>query len=223
MKQSGLIASAALGCVVLAVVSACGGGTGTGGSGGTGVTTGGSTTSKSSTAAGVTGATTTTGAGPTSSTATGAGGGCSMPSTLHPPMQGDTLTIYCPFSGTPNINCDPATTHCCEPKMGMATCDPNAQACPAGGMDWQCQDPKADCKDPAKPVCCATGASFGQGAPGCANFASKMTKTECVAASACAPDAMMKNLTMCTDDTECPMGKTCTPFKKAGAGVGACQ
>jgi hypothetical protein len=28
---------------------------------------------------------------------------------------------------------------------------------------------------------------------------------------------------MCNADSQCPMGKTCTPFAKAGNQVGSCQ
>ncbi len=225
MKRSWLIAGAVVGCLAGAAVGACGNSSGTGGSGGGGAS-GSTTTSSSKSTGSGTGSTSsgsTSSAGATSSStsgAGGAGGGCSTPSTLHPPSaDAGTSTLYCPFSavdGGKNLYCTNTTEHCCEPKMGTATCDPIATACAPMDMDWQCEDPKADC--PSGQVCCAPGATFGQGAPGCANFAHTMTKTQCMAAASCT------GMIMCTSNDECPASQpTCTPFKKAGNQVGACQ
>ena len=160
-----------------------------------------------------------------SSDDTGTDGGCSTPGTLHPPSpDAGTSTIYCPFSGAdggPNVYCTGQTQHCCETPASAgtpSTCQDLATACSvAKSTDWQCQDPKADCPT-AKPICCATGASIGLGAPGCGNFAHTMTGTTCVATGGCSG-----GITMCTSDDECPTGQHCTPFSKAGAQVGGCM
>ena len=150
---------------------------------------------------------------------------------LHPPkLDGGANTLYCPFSGVDGGKaeyCDPATEHCCETPAGNAdpsACQPNATACMTGTgfVDWGCEDPVADCQDPSKPVCCATGlngknSSIGLGAPGCGNFAHDMTGTACVAAGTCA------GITICTSDAECPGGMKCTPFGKAGNQMGGCM
>ena len=60
-------------------------------------------------------------------------------------------------------------------------------------------------------------ASIGLGTTGCGNFAHYMIGTQCVAQGACT------SIVMCTSDDECPSGKTCTPFGKAGAQVGGCM
>jgi hypothetical protein len=139
-------------------------------------------------------------------------------------MPGTTMTLYCPFSGVdggPNDYCDPSSQHCCETPAGAApsACTPAATACTTGSgyVDWECQDPVADCKNSSTPVCCAPGASIGLGNPGCGNFAHTMTKTQCVATGACT------GIVMCTSDTECPSGQHCTPFGKAGNQVGGCN
>ena len=152
-------------------------------------------------------------------------GSCSNVSTLHPPSpDAGTATIYCPFSSVGdagNQRCQSGTQHCCETPSGSgspSSCESAATPCAIPrSVDWGCQDPVADCKDGAKPVCCAAGATIGLGAPGCGNFARSMTGTACVAASACT------GIVMCTDDSECPAGKTCIPFSKAGAQVGGCN
>lgn len=224
MKRSWLIAGAVVGCLAGGAVGACGNGSGSGGSGAGGGSTTASTSKSTGTGTGTgsTTTTTTTG-GMTTSTGTGtggAGGGCSTPSTLHPPKaDAGAATLYCPFSavdGGSNLYCNNTTEHCCEPKMGTATCDPAATPCAPMDMDWQCEDPVADC--PSGQVCCAPGATFGQGAPGCANFAHTMNKTQCMTAAACT------GMILCTNNSECPAATpTCTPFKKAGNQVGACQ
>jgi Cys-rich repeat protein len=144
--------------------------------------------------------------------------------TLHPPKSDAGANIYCPFSavgdGGHNEYCTGGTEHCCETPADAgvpSSCEPIATACPALSMDWQCEDPVADCKDSAKPVCCAPGATIGLGNPGCGNFAHKMTQTTCVAAGSCA------GIVMCTSDSECPSGQKCTAFSKAGNQVGGCM
>jgi hypothetical protein len=44
-----------------------------------------------------------------------------------------------------------------------------------------------------------------------------MIGTKCQAAGSCT------GIQMCTSDGECPAGKTCTPFGKAGNQVGGCM
>ena len=184
-----------------------------------------SDTGSSDTSTGDSGTTTDSGTVDDTAVDDAADGGCSTPGTLHPPSaDAGTSTIYCPFSSTDggaNIYCTGQTQHCCETPAGAgtpSTCEALATACPvAKSTDWQCQDPVADCPS-ATPVCCATGASIGLGAPGCGNFAHKMTGTTCVATGGCAG-----GITMCTSDGECPSGQHCTPFSKAGAQVGGCM
>jgi hypothetical protein len=169
-----------------------------------------------------------------STTGTGGEGGstCKTPGTLHPPnLEAGPGTIYCPFSGVDGGKaeyCTPQTQHCCETPEGSTTpsacVDGITTACVAGSVDWQCEDPVADCA--AGEVCCAAGASIGLGGMvggmACQNFAHHMTGTACVAASAC-PAA--SNIVICTNNTECTgIGTgTCTPFSKSGNAVGGCM
>jgi len=141
---------------------------------------------------------------------------CRGPSKLFPPKTGTTMTLYCPFAPKGMDYCDPSTQHCCEPAMGTSACTANGTACGAGAVDWGCEDPVADCKDAANPVCCAPGASIGLD-PCTGNFAHKMTSTSCVASGSCT------GIVMCTSDSECPSGQHCTPFRKAGNQVGGCM
>ncbi len=251
MNKQLLIAGALLGLVGGVSGVACssgGGGTGVSGTAGSSTTGSPSTTTGSpstttgspSTTTGMGGsspATTTTGMGGTSTAAstTGAGGTtttttsssssgeCSKVTTLHPPnLDAGPGTIYCPFSATTdggkNEYCTPETQHCCETPEGAtepSACTATGTACPTGSTDWGCEDPVSDC--PSGQVCCAPGASIGLGTPGCGNFAHKMTGTACVAAGSCT------GITLCTSDSECPSGMTCTPFGKAGNDVGGCM
>jgi hypothetical protein len=188
----------------------------------------GSTTSTMTGAGGATSSTTSTmtgaGGAATTTTSTGAGGECSTVGTLHAPTPGSTMNIFCPFAPTDagDVYCTSMSQHCCETPEGNATptsCEPIATACMTGSgyMDWQCQDPVADCPA-ATPVCCAPGASIGLGTPGCGNFAHEMKNTTCEATGACA------GIIMCTSNAECPAATpTCTPFDKSGAQVGGCM
>jgi hypothetical protein len=155
----------------------------------------------------------------------GSGGSCIKVTTLHPPLlDAGPGTLYCPFSGVdggPDQYCVPGPQHCCETPEGSTPtqCQPIATACMTGTgyVDWQCEDPVADCSAGA-PVCCAPGASIGLGCPGCGNFAHQMNGTTCVPTGACA------GIILCTSNAECPAGlPTCTPFEKAGNQVGGCM
>lgn len=231
-----LVLGAAIGCLSGVAVAACGssttGTTSTSGPGG-GSTSGGGTsavtTSAAATTGGTGGATSTSAAdsssassAESSSASSGAGGGapCSPPSKLIPPKaDAGAQTLYCPFSGAdggPNVDCNPGTEHCCEPKMGEALCEPTATPCAdPKATDWHCEDPVADC--PTGQVCCGTGTLMKNPDPMCANFASGFKGTHC-AASCTAIE-----IEMCTDDAECGAGKTCLPFRTKGAQVGGCN
>ncbi len=177
-------------------------------------TTSGSTTSS----AGGAGATTTSGTstgGDMTAGSGGAGGKCSTPGTLHAPKQGETKTIYCPFSGMPNIYCTKQTEHCCEPGSGTSTCKPIASTCGASDTDWQCQDP-SDC--PNGQVCCSNDMAVLNinADTNCANFANGFKGTHCAAS------CLATEITMCTADAACG-AKKCTPFNTKGAQVGGCH
>jgi len=243
MNKRWLIAGAVVGCLSGASLGACGNSTNTtttgpGGSAGSTTSTNGTTTSATGTTSTSGSTTSTSGTGGSGTGGMGTGGGtgtggdagtCSKVTTLHPPkLDAGPGTIFCPFSSTdggPNEYCVPGTEHCCETPAGSTTptaCQPTATACMTGSgyTDWQCEDPVADC--PTGMDCCATAApgktpSIGLGAPGCGNFAHQMTGTKCQAAGSCV------GIQMCTSDGECPAGKTCTPFGKAGNQVGGCM
>ncbi len=190
----------------------------TGGGGGTIVTgAGGATPSSSSIGPVGTDQSAAVGPGPSSASSTGAGGGgpCAMPTTLHPPMQGATKTIYCPFSGSPNIYCTKLTEHCCEPSMGTSTCQPIATFCGQGATTWDCADP-SDC--PQGSVCCSNpGAALVVNPdPSCANYATGFNATYCYAS--CSAD----KIKMCTSDAE-GGGLKCVPFATHGNQVGGCH
>jgi hypothetical protein len=192
-------------------------------------------TGMTSTSTGMTSTTTSTTStgtgGAATSTTTGVGGGdagtCVKPGTLHPPkLDAGPGTLYCPFSsvdGGPNEYCTPGTQHCCESPSGAtpSSCVDSSTACMIGYVDWQCEDPVADC--PSGQVCCAPGATIGFGGPGCGNFAHTFTHTACVAAGACPNAGNMGNILLCTSSAECPaVTPTCTPFSVHGNQVGGC-
>jgi hypothetical protein len=149
---------------------------------------------------------------------------CAMISSLHPPPPDAGMnTIYCPFSGGgPSEYCTAGTQHCCQPtgpSTVPASCLAIGTPCPSSGtgvdVDWQCEDPIADC--PGGMVCCAMGATLVLGAPGCGNSATHMTGTVCASPGACT------GIVMCTTPKECPAGQNCNPFVRAGNAVGGCK
>jgi len=156
--------------------------------------------------------------GPIDDGGTTEGGPCTKPGTLHPPSaDAGGKTLFCPFSGADggkDVYCNPSTQHCCEPSKGTSTCSPTASTCAMGDIDWQCGDPK-DCG--GNKVCCGTGAFVSSGSPQCANYATGFKGTHCAAS------CTAMEIEVCTSTSECPMGKTCTPFSTHGAQVGACQ
>jgi hypothetical protein len=118
---------------------------------------------------------------------------------------------------------------CCEtsaeagvPSQCMAV---DASTCPANSTTWGCDDP-SEC--PSGNMCCAipyagkTMVNILQEAPingqvCMGHYAQYMQGTIC--AATCAAGQVQ----MCTANAECPSGKTCVPFRKAGNQVGACQ
>jgi hypothetical protein len=245
IRKELLFAGAIAGCIVGGGLGACssGGSGGSGGIGGTGGSGSGLGGSNSGTLSGnpASGPSATTGGGNNpATTSVGAGGSgaggspaCKPPGKLYPPKAGESATIYCPFSavdGGKNQYCTPnadptQAQHCCETAAGDPTpsgcVDGLATACTAGSVDWQCEDPVADCLDSANPVCCASGATLMlggmMGGMACENYATGMTGTSCVAAGQC------NGIIMCTNSNECPNNMTCTPFSKAGNQVGGCM
>ena len=195
--------------------------------GGTGVGTGGTASAGTNAAGGATGG---TGPGPgmggssagtSSAGGAGAGGMCGKPGTLHPPdPDAGAASIYCPFGGPMGMgasHCIAQMEHCCEGSVGEVTmCVPIASPCPQmKATDWQCEDP-SDCGTGKQ--CCGNGSVVINADPMCANYASKMTGTTCK--TKCDPTM---DITMCSADSECPAGKMCIPFSKAGNQVGGCQ
>jgi hypothetical protein len=141
---------------------------------------------------------------------------CSVVTTLHAPKAMGP-TIFCPFAamGMPLVYCQAGMQHCCEPTMGMSACDPIAMACPVGDTDWQCQDPVADCPQGMK--CCGTGTLDISPDPSCGNYATGFQGTHCAAS------CTANEIEMCTNNSECSGGQTCTPFGNRGVQVGGCH
>ena len=158
--------------------------------------------------------------GPVDSGNDAAEASCSSISTLHaPPTTGS--TIYCPFSGYDggaNAYCAAQIQHCCETRnagSGLSSCEPTSTAC--GGMnyyDWQCEDPVADCG--SGQVCCAAG-SFNLGAPGCGNYLSGFSGSQCAATC---PTGQLQ---LCTTSMECGTGRSCFPVRIGGNQIGVCE
>ena len=204
-------------------------GTGAGATAGTGAGAMGGSAAGTTAAGGATGTGGTTGTGGQSTGGTtgtggmgaGTGGMCGKPGTLHPPdPDAGAASIYCPFGGPMGMgasHCIAQMEHCCEGAVGEPTmCVPIAMPCPQmKATDWQCEDP-SDCGTGKQ--CCGNGTVMMNPDPMCANFVSKMTGTVCK--SKCDPT---NDITMCTSDSECPAGKMCIPFSKAGNQVGGCQ
>jgi hypothetical protein len=232
MKKDWLIAGVILSCTLGVSLGACSSSS----NNGTGNSTTGSSSNSTSATGGTTGSSTSSTATATGTGGTGTGGlandGCGAAGTLqsslslHPPTpDAGPGSIYCPFSGVDGGHaeyCTAGTQHCCETPEGStpSACMPSATACTTGTgyTDWQCEDPVTDCASGQD--CCSDG-MFVMGvtvaAGQCENYASKMTKTTCVAKGSCT------GFTLCTSTSECPSGKTCTALEKAGNQIGSCQ
>jgi len=158
--------------------------------------------------------------GPADDAYVGDDAGCSTPSTLHAPSMTSPANVYCPFGMPPDgghsLYCEASSQHCCEPLSGAGTCNPTATPCGATDLDWGCQDPGADCSGSMH--CCGTGTLVLATSASCANYASHFTGTHCAASCQAGTE-----ITMCTNDTECPTGQHCIPFRTHGAQVGGCM
>ena len=194
--------------------SGSGGSAGQGSGGATGQSSGGSSGSGSGgTASGGTGAGGSTG-GTSGGGSGGTGGGkCSSPGTLH------SNTIYCPFSATgsaKNVYGTPGSQHCCEglTNADLSVCQPSSTACTSGWTDWVCQK-DSDCGSGQQ--CCAAATFVQNTNTSCANYATGFHATKCE--TTCASG----EIHMCTANSDCASGKTCTPFSTKGAQVGACE
>lgn len=154
-------------------------------------------------------------------------GGCAAIG-LHPnPDAG----AYCPFQAGPDGstfgNCA-VGQHCCEYAVSAnlpSTCNAANGACAtpdaSPNYDWKCNE-KDDCT--GNDTCCIVGKVFTQD-----SLCSGQAFTTGVTGSVCKPscttlqDAAPGNeVQMCAKSSECPNGKTCMPFKKAGGQYGVC-
>jgi hypothetical protein len=138
---------------------------------------------------------------------------CGTPPVLHPETKPG---VYCPFTSGGAVTCA-AGDQCCEPPIGAATastCQAAGSACPAAGSSvWQCED-AIDCGG-ATPVCCGVGAVT-------LDVACGFRRGSGFTGSHCAASCGAGEVIVCETQAECPPGKTCTPFKTQGLGLGTC-
>jgi len=162
---------------------------------------------------------------PSSSTSSGGGTCYKAPTALHAET---TAGVYCPFSGVDGgaaLTC-PAGDHCCEPPATSnttSTCVAASKACPiAASTRWDC-DGTLDCAATPGTVCCGTGTIEAQAAqPACGDGGiAPFEYISDFAGSSCA--ASCSGYQICSKDSECPGGATCSPVEPKGAGIGYCK
>ncbi len=153
------------------------------------------------------------------------GAGCKHgnPPNVHPSDGGPTA-LFCGFKANDGgtLACDPHTQLCCVGgKQGTGFADPVCIA--AGGTCMNGMNPKPiACEDQndcptAGNLCCYTGA-VPQNDPACGYYyASSNIATNC--ATTCAAGQSR----ICTSDSQCATGQTCTPFKSIYFGLGFCK
>jgi hypothetical protein len=130
--------------------------------------------------------------------------------------------VYCPFQARTAADasappCD-IGAHCCiypQNANKASTCNPEGTACEAlpGTADFACSE-SSDC--PTGNVCCFGGEpKVDPVCPG-KNFAKG------VKGSACRATCGAGEYVVCTKDSDCETGKTCTPFSAKSIDFGAC-
>jgi hypothetical protein len=140
-------------------------------------------------------------------------------------------TLFCGFkpndAGT--LYCDPHTQECCVGGTqgtghADAVCQQQGTTC-TNGMGPKvinCEAP-ADCTT-AGSVCCMTGTTPTLDTTCNYYRTGANITTSCVAPSdGGAPTCAAGQSQICTNDMECPTGKTCVPFKTIYFGLGFCQ
>ena len=125
--------------------------------------------------------------------------------------------IYCPFAappGMPSVYCAAATEHCCEGSSSSqpTSCKKKADPCINGYTDWQCTEP-SHCGTGMQ--CCGGGSVVVDLM--CGSYGSKFTGSTCKAACAAT------EITLCSDNAQCPPGLMCLPFAAKSSSIGSCQ
>jgi hypothetical protein len=155
----------------------------------------------------------------------GMGTECGTTPSLHA-SDGGPGSIYCPFGPDGGaIHCSPGTEKCCiSPKVnGQYPPSSCASTCPydAGGhTDLACEDSISCSGNNLGSICCAKGATPATVA-GCGYFNESpgMSQATCEQG----PDCASGEFQLCGAPSECPSGKTCTPFKVKGLQLGFCM
>jgi hypothetical protein len=147
--------------------------------------------------------------------------------------------IHCPFGGASSettLYCGSgdaaADKFCCisgevgttyPPSVCAATCSFTATS---GNTTVQCEDPATDC--PTGNICCGGAEKTIELDTACSHYKlsdwvyAKCETTSTCAAAAAAP-ATGAEFQVCAKQSECPAGRTCTPFKSKGIDLGFCM
>jgi len=144
---------------------------------------------------------------------------------LYPSPEGGP---YCPFQAPADGGDGAAVfgncahgSHCCEgtsAEAGVSYCAMANQMCPGMGyIDWQCDEP-GHCTA-AMTTCCLEATKI-QPDMYCSGQATVGTVKSTVCQAMCA--GTMTEAQMCAAQSDCPMNKTCTNFKKNGKQLGVC-
>ncbi len=148
----------------------------------------------------------------------GTGSECGTTPALHP---SDAGSIYCPFGPDGGaITCQNEAC-CISGKVGSAfppsTCAMAGQCnfqADAGNTEIDCEQ-SADC--PSGQVCCGGGPAPQQ-VQGCGYYQEKGMQY-----AKCAASCQAAEWQICSSNADCTGGKTCTPTKIKGAGIGFCM
>jgi hypothetical protein len=164
---------------------------------------------------------------------------CGNSPSLHPTSLEAGGGVYCPFGGPASettLYCGAgdaaADKFCCisgevgttyPPSVCQASCSFTATS---GNTTIQCEDPATDC--PTGNICCGGAEKTIALDTSCSYYKlSDWVYTKCEATAACAGTATAPatgaEFQLCTGPTECPAGKTCTPFKSKGVDLGFCM
>ncbi|HEY8079633.1 MAG TPA: hypothetical protein VIF62_36130, partial [Labilithrix sp.] len=98
----------------------------------------------------------------------------------------------------------------------VSSCVAAGAACPvASSSSWACEDAIDCASSGAGPVCCGVGSVALDAACG-------FRRGSSFTGSHCAASCGAGEVIVCESNAQCPMGKTCQPFKTQGLGLGVC-
>lgn len=157
--------------------------------------------------------------------------GCGNAPTLHTSTAGSVFCGY-PADGGSSFSCNTGEQCCLGGKVGSSfdpeECVPFGTACTNpvdGGVPIQCgQNSDCTANGVTGAACCLKGSGVPALATGCTyDKASGGTAVMCEESDAATPTCAAGEVQICSSNTDCPTGKTCTPMKWKLYQVGFCQ